>query len=192
MNIKNFIFDEHWNFICEIHDAARPGELEGSAPQKAFVPLEKCYIEEKLLEDKIYIGEVDNKIVGFVAFNSSNITWLYVHPNIQGEGYGRQLLQFAVQKTEKPTKVLVLNKNLKAISLYKSEGFTIMESTKGTIPIANVDVECYRMIFQPKPTLFNNKDSMKEEGFKDFYRLGDLRMSFPICRDMSKKSKEED
>ena len=148
MNIKNFIFDEHWNFICEIHDAARPGELEGSAPHKAFVPLEKCYKEEKLLEDKIYVGEVDNKIVGFVAFNSSNITWLYVHPNIQGEGYGRQLLQFAVQKTEKPTKVLVLNKNLKAISLYKSEGFTIMESTKGTIPIANVDVECYRMILQ--------------------------------------------
>ena len=99
MNIKKFVFDEHWNFICEIHDAARPGELEGSAPQKAFVPLEKCYIEEKLLEDKIYIGEVDNKIVGFVAFNSSNITWLYIHPNIQGEGYGRQLLQFSVEKT---------------------------------------------------------------------------------------------
>ena len=51
MNIKNFIFDEHWNFICEIHDAARPGELKGSAPQKAFVPLEKCYIEEKLLQE---------------------------------------------------------------------------------------------------------------------------------------------
>ena len=148
MNIKNFIFDEHWNFICEIHDAARPGELEGSAPQKAFVPLEKCYIEEKLLEDKIYIGEVDNKIVGFVAFNSSNITWLYVHPNFQGKGYGRQLLQFVVKKTEQPTKVLVLNNNLRAISLYESEGFVIMESTKGTIPIANIDVECYRMILQ--------------------------------------------
>ena len=145
MNIKNFIFDEHWNFICEIHDAARPGELEGSAPQKAFVPLEKCYKEEKLLKDKIYVGEVDNKIIGFIAFNSSNITWLYVHPDIQNEGYGRQLLQFAVEKTKRPTKVLVLNKNLKAITLYKSEGFTIVKSKQGTIPIVDIDVICYRM-----------------------------------------------
>ena len=124
MNIKKFVFDEHWNFICEIHDAARPGELKGSAPQKAFVPLEKCYVEEKLLEDKIYVGEIDNKIVGFVAFNSSKITWLYVHPNIQGEGYGRQLLQFAVKKTEKPT-------------LAKKE--MVLENQDSKIGIENID-----------------------------------------------------
>ena len=145
MKIKNFIHKKHWIPICEIHDAARPSELEGSAPQKAFVPLEKCYEEEGLLGDKIYIGEVDESIVSFIAFDSHNITWLYVHPIYQGNGYGRQLLRFGVEKTEDPTKVLVLNKNLKAIALYESEGFTIVKSKKGTIPIANVDVVCYRM-----------------------------------------------
>jgi len=29
--------------------------------------------------------------------------------------------------------------------LYESEGFTIVKSKKGTIPITNVDVICYRM-----------------------------------------------
>ena len=112
MKIKNFIYKKHWSRICEIHDAARPIELKGSAPKKAFVPLEKCYKEEGLLDDKIYIGEVDESIVGFIAFDSYNITWLYVHPVYQGSGYGRQLLRFGVEETEDPTKVLVLNKNL--------------------------------------------------------------------------------
>lgn len=145
MKIKNFIYKKHWSRICEIHDAARPSELEGSAPEKAFVPLEECYKEEGLLDDKIYIGEVDESIVGFIAFDSYNIKWLYVHPIYQGSGYGRQLLRFGVEETEDPTKVLVLNRNLKAIALYESEGFTIIDSKEGTIPIANVDVICYRM-----------------------------------------------
>ncbi|HIF29417.1 MAG: GNAT family N-acetyltransferase [bacterium] len=155
MKIKNFISDEHWNSICEIHDAARPGELEGSAPQEAFVPLKKCYKEEGLLDDKVYIGEVNGTVVGFVAFDSCNITWLYIHPSHQGNKYGRQLLQFAVKKTKNPTKVLVLNKNLKAISLYESEGFTIVKSKKGTIPIVNVDVVCYRMEKNSKEIITN-------------------------------------
>ena len=145
MNIKNFIPDKHWNFICEIHDAARPGELEGSAPKKAFVPLEKCYKTEGLLNDKIYVGKVNEEVVGFVAFNHSKITWLYVHPNHQKKGYGRKLLKFVISKTEKPTSVLVLNKNLKAIKLYETEGFRIVKSKKGKIPIADVSVEYYEM-----------------------------------------------
>ena len=145
MNIRNFSIDKHWNSICEVHDASRPGELEGSAPKKAFVPLEKCYKTEALLNDKIYVGLVNEKVVGFVAFNHSKITWLYVHPNYQKKGYGRKLLKFVMNKVEKPTSVLVLNRNLKAIKLYKSEGFSIVQSKKGTIPIADIDVECFEM-----------------------------------------------
>tara|TARA_B100001057_G_scaffold52631_1_gene46811 strand:+ start:419 stop:577 length:159 start_codon:yes stop_codon:yes gene_type:complete len=50
-----------------------------------------------------------------------------------------------MNKAEKPTSVLVLNKNLKAIKLYESEGFSIVQSKKGTIPIADIDVECFEM-----------------------------------------------
>ena len=64
-------------------------------------------------------------------------------------------MQFAVKKTKNPTKVLVLNKNLKAISLYESEGFTIVKSKKGTIPIVNVDVVCYRMEKNSKEIITN-------------------------------------
>ena len=145
MNIISFKNNKHWNLICEIHDAARPGELAGSAPKKAFVPLNKCYETEGLFNDKIYVGIVNEKVVGFVAYNHSKITWLYVHPNHQKKGYGRKLLKFIMNKAEKPTSVFVLNKNLKAIKLYQSEGFSIVQSKKGTIPIADIDVECFEM-----------------------------------------------
>ena len=145
MNIINFKTNKHWHLICEIHDAARPGELVGSAPKKAFVPLNECYETEGLFNDKIYVGIVNENLVGFVAFNHSKITWLYVHPDHQKKGYGRKLLKFVMNKAEKPTSVLVLNKNLKAIKLYESEGFSKVQSKKGTIPIADINVECFEM-----------------------------------------------
>ena len=145
MNIINFKTNKHWHLICEIHDASRPGELVGSAPKKAFVPLNECYETEGLFNDKIYVGIVNENLVGFVAFNHSKITWLYVHPDHQKKGYGRKLLKFVMNKAEKPTSVLVLNKNLKAIKLYESEGFSIVKSKKGTIPIADINVECFEM-----------------------------------------------
>ena len=58
MEIKNFIYNKHWIDICDIHDASRPGELKGSAPERAFVTLEKCYKTESLLDDKMYVGKV--------------------------------------------------------------------------------------------------------------------------------------
>ena len=50
----------------------------------------------KKLRDKIYVGKVNEEVVGFVAFNHSKITWLYVHPNHQKKGYGRKLLKFVM------------------------------------------------------------------------------------------------
>ena len=93
MEIKNFIYNEHWVDICDIHDKSRPGELKGSAPKRAFVPLEKCYKTEGLLDDKIYVGKVNEEIVGFVALNRSKITWLYVHPSHQKKRLWKEIIK---------------------------------------------------------------------------------------------------
>tara|TARA_X000001036_G_scaffold281560_1_gene261460 strand:+ start:213 stop:692 length:480 start_codon:yes stop_codon:yes gene_type:complete len=145
MVIRKYNHDTDWERICEIHDLARPGELEGSASKEAFIPLQKCYKEEELFNDEIFVGKINNTI-GFVAFNHHDISWLYIHPNYQKKGYGRQLLQFAIKKTQRPTKVVVLNKNFKAISLYKSEGFIIAKTKTGKIPLTNVGATAHRMI----------------------------------------------
>jgi len=145
LSIREYVHQLDWDNICKIHDSARLIELEGSVTKKAFVPLINCYKDEELFKSIIFIGEVENKTIGFVAFDKHEITWLYVDPKFFGNGYGRRLLDFVIDKALKPIKVTVLNNNLRAISLYKSNGFKIISKSKGKIPITEVEATVYKM-----------------------------------------------
>ena len=144
-SIRDYIHDSDWNDICIIHDNARIKELDGSASIKAFIPLKDCYKEEELFDSIIYIGEQNNETIGFVAFNKHEITWLYVEPKFFRNGYGRRLLNFALEKTSMPVKVTVLNNNLRAISLYKSCGFKVISESKGKIPLTDFEATGLKM-----------------------------------------------
>ena len=145
LSIREYVHQLDWDNICKIHDSARLIELEGSVTKKAFVPLKNCYKDEELFKSIIFIGEVENNTIGFVAFDKHEITWLYVDPKFFGNGYGRRLLDFVIDKALKPIKVTVLNNNLRAISLYKSNGFKIISKSKGKIPITEVEATVYKM-----------------------------------------------
>ena len=101
LSIREYVHQLDWNNICIIHDSARIIELDGSVSEKAFIPLADCYKEEELFDSSIFIGEQNNETIGFVAFNEHEITWLYVDPKFFRNGYGRRLLDFALQKTSK-------------------------------------------------------------------------------------------
>ena len=113
--------------------------------EKAFIPLADCYKEEELFDSSIFIGEQNNETIGFVAFNKHEITWLYVEPKFFRNGYGRRLLNFALEKTSMPVKVTVLNNNLRAISLYKSCGFKVISESKGKIPLTDFEATGLKM-----------------------------------------------
>ena len=98
LSIREYVHQLDWDNICKIHDNARLIELEGSVTKKAFVPLINCYKDEELFKSTIFIGEVENKTIGFVAFDKHEITWLYVDPKFFGNGYGRRLLDFVIDK----------------------------------------------------------------------------------------------
>jgi ribosomal protein S18 acetylase RimI-like enzyme len=49
------------------------------------------------------------------------------------------LLEFALKNTKKPARVTVLNNNFRAIDLYKSLGFEVVEEKKGKIPLTNIE-----------------------------------------------------
>ncbi len=139
LSIREYVHQLDWDNICKIHDSARLIELEGSVTKKAFVPLINCYKDEEFFKSTIFIGEVENRTIGFVAFDKHEITWLYVDPKFFGNGYGRRLLDFVIDKALKPIKVTVLNNNLRAISLYKSCGFKVMSESKGKIPLTDFE-----------------------------------------------------
>ena len=133
LNVRIGEYDNHdWESICHIHDEARPGELEENVPVEAFIPLVDSAENEGLFDGQILVAEIE-KVVGFIAFEQSEITWLYVHPKFQLRGIGRQLLKFALSKIKSPVEVSVLSNNNAAIKLYKKEGFVICETKKGKL-----------------------------------------------------------
>ena len=137
--IRDYLHKTDWNQICKIHDNARRIELEGSASQEAFITLKDCYEDEELFDSTIYVGEFNDITLGFVAFDKNEITWLYVDPLYFRKGFGRKLLEFALKNTKKPARVTVLNNNFRAIDLYKSLGFEVVEEKKGKIPLTNIE-----------------------------------------------------
>ena len=137
--IRDYLHKTDWNQICKIHDNARKIELEGSASHEAFIPLKDCYKDEELFDSTIYVGEFNDITTGFVAFDKNEITWLYVDPLYFRKGFGRKLLEFALKNTKKPARVTVLNNNFRAIDLYKSHGFKVIEEKKGKIPLTNIE-----------------------------------------------------
>lgn len=139
LSIREYDHSLDWDDICRIHDSARIIELDGSASNKAFIPLVRCFNEEYLFDSIIYVGQYKNSIIGFVAFNKNEITWLYIDPLYFRKGFGRKLLEYVLKQTAKPAKVTVLNNNFRAISLYKSCGFEVISESKGKIPLTDIE-----------------------------------------------------
>jgi len=137
--IRDYLHKTDWSKICKIHDSARKIELEGSVSHQAFIPLKDCYKDEELFDSTIYVGEFNDITTGFVAFDKNEITWLYVDPLHFRKGFGRKLLEFALKNIKKPARVTVLNNNFRAIDLYKSYGFKVVEEKKGKIPLTNIE-----------------------------------------------------
>ena len=81
---------------------------------------------------------LDDEIIGFVSlreiFERGEITNLAVKSSHQSKGYGRKLLRFALDTMSNDgmeTAFLEVRvSNLKALELYKSEGFIIMRKRK--------------------------------------------------------------
>lgn len=97
-------------------------------------PVNSCYSSEELIENssKIFILEIDNKIVGAVTIDGNEIDDLIVAKEYQGQGYGKQLLQFAIAYMQKnniePIELGVADWNKVAIKLYLDNGFKITKT----------------------------------------------------------------
>lgn len=84
--------------VCSIHDTARVQELAaGGVNPRAFRPMHEVAQVDEFFDCETMVACLDN-VVGFVSWNGSYITWLYVKPSIQGRGVGWRLLQHAVQQ----------------------------------------------------------------------------------------------
>ena len=76
---------------------------------------------------KTYVYEEGNKIKGFISIIQNNfIGALFVDNNIQGNGIGKKLLDFAKEEYNSLS-LAVYKENEKALKFYLREGFSIVK-----------------------------------------------------------------
>ena len=71
--------------------------------------------------------EYDTEIQGFIGLNDEYVEGIFVSGEMQSQGIGKILLNYAKDKRNK-LHLNVYQKNARAISFYKREGFEIQHS----------------------------------------------------------------
>jgi GNAT superfamily N-acetyltransferase len=102
--------------------------------------LEKSYTVEGLAEGMVngqffYILKEDGIGKGFIALKTFGdklrIEKLYLMPNVQGKGFGKSLIDFAIEKAKTKGKDILelnVNRNNPAYHFYLKQGFQVIET----------------------------------------------------------------
>lgn len=117
--------DQDWPAICAIHDAARPIELSGVPMIEPFTPMSKAAHEEFFFDSDCFVAEIDGRVVGFVAVDGAELTWLYVHPDLHRQGIGTRLAEIVMPMLGNDGFVYCVGGNPAARHLYEKMGFEL-------------------------------------------------------------------
>ena len=82
------------------------------------------FVKEMLPQAEVYVYEDDKMIQGFIGINDEYIEGIFVSDEMQSRGIGKMLLDYIKDKKDK-LQLKVYQKNVRAMSFYQREGFTI-------------------------------------------------------------------
>ncbi len=99
-----------------------------------------------------FVAEYEGQIVGFATLNVvvKRIDAIFVHPNFERQGIGRQLMVVIEQEAlQREVKSLRVFSSLTAVNFYRSPGYD--EYTKTEISVGQVKIRCVGMVKQLIP-----------------------------------------
>ena len=112
-------------------DVARVAEIWLDANVRAhhFIPEQywrDCFgaVKTQLAEAELYVYETAGEIQGFVGLDGSYIAGIFVCPEAQSQGVGKQLLDF-IKALKRQLNLSVYQKNSGAVRFYQREGFAV-------------------------------------------------------------------
>ena len=82
------------------------------------------FVKEMLPKAEVYVYEDDKMIQGFIGVSDEYIEGIFVSDEMQSCGIGKMLLDYIKDKKDK-LQLKVYQKNVRAMSFYQREGFTI-------------------------------------------------------------------
>lgn len=94
-----------------------------------------------LKNNKIWVVELENRPVGFMAMNRDFVDQLYIDPDFQRRGIGRSLLDFARVQSPDHLWLYTLQVNANACAFYEKNGFVAEKFGVSPPPESEPDVE---------------------------------------------------
>ncbi|HSK88458.1 MAG TPA: GNAT family N-acetyltransferase [Anaerolineales bacterium] len=100
------------------------------------------YFRDHILkENKVWVVELNHRPVAFMAMQEDFIDQLYVHPDYQGRGIGKALLEYAHQLSPEHLWLYTLQINSRARVFYEQNGFVPEKFGISPPPESEPDVE---------------------------------------------------
>ena len=104
------------------------------------------FVKEMLPQAEVYVYEDDKMIQGFIGVSDEYIEGIFVSDEMQSRGIGKMLLDYIKDKKDR-LQLKVYQKNVRAMSFYQREGFTIQsermdEFTGETEYVMNWESDC--------------------------------------------------
>lgn len=107
---------------------------EGSLIAHSFIDKEYWKSQRTEMEKKYipmsetYVVSNEKDVVGFVSMVDNYLAALFIDVKHQGEGYGKELLNF-IKRQRENIQLKVYKKNNKAVDFYLRNGFVIKEES---------------------------------------------------------------
>lgn len=120
-DISRLVEIEIFNYRLNFYPIFRNDEYYFGELQAASM-IEK-YRAESFLLTRTYVYD-DGTVKGFVRVNGAEVEKLFVEPVLQGQGIGKLLLAYAVEKHD-VNFLWALEKNKRALSFYNRNGFRL-------------------------------------------------------------------
>jgi len=120
---------------------------EKSVPEFQMMKGHGCYEDQNyfqdhiLKENQLWVVQVNNHPVAFMAMNGDFIDQLYIHPDYWRRGIGQRLIEFARERSPEHLWLYTLQVNVNARAFYEKNGFVAEKFGVSPPPESEPDVE---------------------------------------------------
>ena len=94
-----------------------------------------------LKNNRVWVVELQNRPVGFMAMNKDFIDQLYIDPDYQRRGIGQRFIDFAREHSPNHLWLYTLQVNIQARTFYEKNGFVAEKFGVSPPPESEPDVE---------------------------------------------------
>ncbi len=135
--------DADFDAVTILWRVAREKSLPDFQRKKGYFFYEdqNYFRDHVLTRNHVWVVEVDDHPVAFIAIVNEFIDQLYVRPDYQRRGIGKALLDFARERSPEHVWLYTLQVNVHARAFYEKNGFTAEKFGVSPPPESEPDVE---------------------------------------------------